>query len=157
VSRWFACHQSIGSNRSPKRPGRRRLFVEELESRALPSTSPVAPLSFATNLQNLKNHALFTSAGPGWQAYLERNGDAILALNTSLPETPASAPAILRLHFVGASPNVRAVGLNATNGSSDFSAHGQARRRFAQVRFQNVYRGIDVVYQQTAQNHLEFS
>ncbi|GEM_PF-7016397 len=108
--------------------------------------------------QGFEANAVFTAQLPGSHVYLQRNGDAVFVPEDVANEGATSATGIWRLHFVGANANVRARGLAAGDGVADFVTVNRARNNgtaFDQVRFRNVYQGIDVVYREN-QNHLEF-
>jgi hypothetical protein len=127
----------------------RRLFdttrrfpsVEELESRSLPAgiswSHPL--LSAAAPADSIRMDV------PGWQVHLQRNADALLVpAGAKLRGTPGLPDGALRLHFLGASPNVRAVTRAQKEG-----------REPERVVFRNLYKGIDVVYREKA-NQLQF-
>ncbi len=124
-------------------------------------------------------NSTFHTQLPGWQVQLQPGGDALLA-----PQSPAGSDAAqpasgipasgIRVHFVGANRNVRAVGLHTRAGIGDFraltaaghksplaplAARGRGVRgeglSYDQVIYKNVYKGIDVLYRER-DHHLEF-
>jgi len=126
------------------RPCRRsRLLVEELERRALPSFTPLAPAE-----------TLFRSEAPGAQIRLRDNGDAVIVPHSTASGAAKQRPGALRLDFVGANSDIRAVGLQPGDGFNDFIASGG--RAYDKVVYRNVYDGIDVLYRQTTDNRFEF-
>jgi VCBS repeat-containing protein len=134
------------SNRSAARKHEvsvRRPLLEELEKRDLPSLTPLAAAE-----------TLFRSAAPGAQIRLRDDGDAVLVPRSTASGGVNHRPGALRLDFVGANSDVRAVGLQRGDGVSDFIALNS--RAYDKVVYRNVYDGIDVLYRQTPENHFEF-
>lgn len=154
LSRWL--HGRTKSNMpavSQSAPRRRPLVIEELESRTLLSASLATPLiGGGANTSAFMPSAVFTAQGPGWQAELQPNADALI----SQPGN-AAADSTLWLHFVGANRFIMPIGRNLANEASNFTTtDGPARdMSFTRVKFRNVYPGIDVVYTEQ-QNHLQF-
>jgi len=145
------------SNATPsqrKPVGRGRMFVEELEPRALPSVNSLLPTTISNQVPAYVANSIFQGHGPGWQVYLQPNADAVLVV----PNPTGSGPSeqVLRLHFLGANKNIQATGLNVGHRPRLFAMNG-SRPAFAQVDFRNVYPGIDVIYQQNSQKHFEYS
>jgi VCBS repeat-containing protein len=154
----LAPSQSISSQRSQRRrPGHNRLIVEELEPRALPSVSPHMPAVMPNAVPAYVANSLFRAQGPGWQVYLQPNADAVLVLPNASSGSSGLPAQMLRLHFIGANTDVHAVGLNVGHHPRFFVTNNGRPSSVAQVGFRNVYPGIDVVYYQNWQKHLEFT
>lgn len=136
------------------------------------------PLAFEPNLGQAGPQVEFLAHGRGYTLLLERDG-AELWFDTdrqkASPERPESnsdrrrgsvvrgpsrvafnirqrSADILRMSFLGASPDSHAAGLGELPGKSNYFIGNDPRRwqrnvpNFARVKFADVYRGIDLVY-----------
>ncbi|WP_447975112.1 DUF7948 domain-containing protein [Nitrospira sp. Kam-Ns4a] len=130
------------------------------------------PLAFEANQGQTDRRVQFFARGRGFRLFLTAP-EAVLAIRqpgTSphpplvpprSPDPPPAAGALLRMQFVGISPAVRIVGTDRLPGRVNYFV-GQDPTRwhtaiptFAKVRYQDLYRGIDLVYDGT-QGHLEY-
>ncbi len=131
------------------------------------------PLSFERNAGQTDASVRFLSRGPGYALFLTGN-EAVLSLekrshpHTKTPQTktpglaslfdrpqgpkPIPAPAAFRMTLAGANPKATVTGLDELPGKSNyFIGNDPAKWRtnvptYAKVKYQNVYRGIDLVY-----------
>jgi hypothetical protein len=126
------------------------------------------PLSFELNAGQTDASVRFLSRGPGYAFFLTGN-EAVLSLEKrSYPQTKTpglaglfdrprspktiSPPAAFRMGLAGANPNATVTGLDELPGKSNyFIGNDPAKWRtnvptYAKVKYQNVYRGIDLVY-----------
>ena len=131
------------------------------------------PLSFELNAGQTDASVRFLSRGPGYALFLTGN-EAVLSLekrshpHTKTPQTktpglaslfdrpqgpkPIPAPAAFRMTLAGANPKATVTGLDELPGKSNyFIGNDRAKWRtnvptYAKVKYQNVYRGIDLVY-----------
>ncbi len=131
------------------------------------------PLSFERNAGQTDASVKFLSRGPGYALFLTGN-EAVLSLakrrapHAKTPQTktpglanlfarpqaqkPISAPAAFRMSLAGANPKATVTGLDVLPGKSNyFIGNDPAKWRtnvptYAKVKYQNVYRGIDLVY-----------
>ncbi len=131
------------------------------------------PLSFERNAGQTDASVRFLSRGPGYALFLTGN-EAVLSLQKrSHPQTktpqaktpglaslfgrprgrkPISPPAAFRMTLAGANPKATVTGLDELPGKSNyFIGKDPAKWRtkvpsYAKVKYQNVYRGIDLVY-----------
>jgi hypothetical protein len=130
----------------------------EVQSRLAASYGKL-PLSFELNAGQTDASVRFLSRGPGYALFLTGN-DAVLSLEkrshpqTKTPQRPKaiSPPAAFRMSLAGANPNATVTGLDELPGKSNyFIGNDPAKWRtnvptYAKVKYQNVYRGIDLVY-----------
>jgi hypothetical protein len=111
------------------------------------------PLSFELNQGQSDARVKFLARGPGYTVFLASD-EAVLALQ---PSATASAgkgekPAVVRLKLVGAERSARVSGEGELPGRSNYFVGNDPQRwhtnipTYAQVRYRNVYRGIDLVY-----------
>ncbi len=131
------------------------------------------PLSFELNTGQTDASVRFLSRGPGYALFLTGH-DAVLSFakrrdpHTTTPQAktpglaslfgkpqakkPISAPAAFRMTLAGANPKATVTGLDELPGKSNyFIGNDPAKWRtnvptYAKVKYQNVYRGIDLVY-----------
>jgi Beta-propeller repeat/HYDIN/CFA65/VesB-like, Ig-like domain len=110
------------------------------------------PLSFELNQGQTDPQVKFLARGAGYTLFLASD-EAVLTLQPS----PASAgkeekPAVVRLRLVGAERNAPVVGEQELAGRSNYFVGNDPRRwrtqipTYAQVRYRNLYPGIDLVY-----------
>lgn len=140
-------------------PTAQRLHLEMLEPRCVPSAgSSVAaayeqlPLSFEPNVGQFAAAGRFFSPGVGYSLLLEDN-QALLAL-----ENPSGQAGVtLTTRFVGANPDARMTALEPQPGVSNYllgSDPGQWHtniQHYAAVKYQGLYRHIDLVYHGTGE------
>ena len=157
---------AVRSNRSP------RPFLELLEDRLAPAsvagTQPQAaygqlPISFEANVGQTDASVQFLAHGSGYALFLTPGG-AVLSLTQ-----PAAAPTglaatltdtvpvettgvALDLNLVGANPQAQVVGQNLLPGTSNYFIGNDPSQwhtniaNYGEVAYQNVYPGINLVY-----------
>ncbi len=129
------------------------------------------PLTFEANRGQADPRARFISRGPGYTTFLTSDG-MVLSMHRAnhASQSPASAKANLRdsssqatlqLRLLGAAANAPVVGENQQAGHANYFI-GNDRSRwhtnvpiFKQVRYKNIYPGIDLVYY-GSQRQLEY-
>jgi Bacterial Ig-like domain (group 3)/Beta-propeller repeat len=182
--------RSLRNPKSPSRvplmrqrgSSRRLLTLERLEDRLClstigldtPLTTPKAavqarlseaygqlPLSFEANQGQTDAQVNFLSRGSGYGLYLTPTA-AVLALNQgSGVGIQASTADVLRMQLISGNPAVRAVGLDAQAGTSNYLIGSDPSQwlanitNFGRVEYQNVYRGVDLIYY-GSQRQLEY-
>ena len=105
------------------------------------------PLSFEVNRGQTDARALFLARGAGYALFLTET-DAVLSLRGRAANTTDA----LRLHWLGANPAPRVAGLKQQTGQSNYLIGDDPTRwhtgitNYAQVRYENLYDGIDLVY-----------
>ncbi len=108
------------------------------------------PLSFERNAGQTDASVRFLSRGPGYALFLTGN-EAVLSLEKRRAKA-ISPPAAFRMSLAGANPNATVTGLDELPGKSNyFIGNDPAKWRtnvptYAKIKYQNVYRGIDLVY-----------
>jgi Beta-propeller repeat len=116
------------------------------------------PLSFEPNLGQTDPEVQFLSRGRGFTLFLTST-EAVLVMRQ-----PASAAGagVFRMQLVGARGQLRARGAQELPGRSSYFVGNDPRRwraavpTYAQVEYQDVYPGIDLVYHGTRQRSLEY-
>src|SRR5437588_4258393 len=118
----------------------RRPLLELLEDRLLPSGTQLSkavldqfgkiPLSFEANQGQTDPQVQFLSRGSGYDATLT-SAEAIFRPQQASMSASASPGQIIRLQFIGANVGAKALGLQEND---------------ARVEYQDVYRGINLVY-----------
>jgi len=115
------------------------------------------PLTFELNQGQADSQVKFVSRGPGYRAYLTSDG-MLLALhggaNASGEKVPgvATRKTAIRLQLVGAAKNPNVVGENLQPGRVNYFLGNNPAKwhrnvpTYGQVRYKNVYPGIDLVY-----------
>jgi len=134
----------------------------------LVETSGRLPLAFEENRGQTDAQVKFLARGKGYTLFLTRD-EAVLRLRTEnqrakgksrrakleglpAPSTQHRVPSVLRLRLAGANPNPRVEGLEELAGKVNyFLGNDPAKWRtnvptYAQVRYQDVWPGIDLVY-----------
>ncbi len=122
------------------------------------SPSPVVayshlPLAFEPNLGQADPRVKFLTRGGGYGLFLTAD-EAVLVLRNSAKSTPRSANrvSVVRMALDGANKRASVGGMDALPGKSNyFLGNDRAKWRqnipqFAQVRYHNIYPGIDLVY-----------
>ena len=165
---------NLASRATPKAPAPVAITRADpaIQSRLAASYGKL-PLSFERNAGQTDASVRFLSRGPGYALFLTGN-EAVLSLekrsypHTKTPQTktpglaslfarprgpqPISAPAAFRMTLAGANPKATVTGLDELPGKSNyFIGNDPAKWRtnvptYAKVKYQNVYRGIDLVY-----------
>src|SRR4029077_8440274 len=130
------------------------------------------PLSFEANRGQTDPKVKFLSRGPGYKLFLLPN-EAVLTLERErrakpakklaafprfpeAPEREASPPEIIRMSLLGAA-NAAVTGVEQMPGKSNYFIGNDPSQwrtnvpNYAKVRYQGVYRGIDLVYHGTGQ------
>jgi hypothetical protein len=106
------------------------------------------PLAFEENVGQTDPQVRFLSRGPGFGLFL--TGDAA-TLSLARPGNPQMRD-VLRLQFQGASPSAQVVGQQELPSRSNYftgsdpTAWHQDVTQYAQVRYQGLYPGVDLVY-----------
>jgi hypothetical protein len=111
------------------------------------------PLSFEANQGQTDTPVKFLARGLGYSVFLTAD-EAVLALQPSAPAATAKGekPAVVRLRLVGAEGNAQVFGERELPGRSNYFLGNNPQRwhthipTYAQVRYREVYRGIDLVY-----------
>ena len=152
--------------------------TSESTKQLLVSAYAKLPLSFEANMGQTDPQVKFLSYGPGSTLFLTST-EAVLVLRklskrtaqgrvnlittpTKLQETEAVPPAVLRMKLLGANPVSQVVGLEELPGKSNYFMGKDPEKwrtnvpRYAKVRYEEVYPGIDVVYYGTDQRQLEY-
>src|SRR5581483_3825427 len=117
------------------------------------------PLTFEANQGQTAPQVKFISRGPGYRAYLTADGMVLSlrssAVNSATPDRSRAARvnrAAIQVRLVGALPNPAVVGQDPQPGRMNYfignDPHKWRRNvpTYGQVRYKNVYRGIDLVY-----------
>ncbi len=130
------------------------------------------PLAFETNQGQTDRRVKFLARSRGFRLFLPAP-EAVLVIRRpepaaqpplatqGAPDPSPAAGALLRMQFVGVSPAVRIVGTDRLPGQVNYFVGKDPTRwhtaipTFAKVRYQALYRGIDLVYDGT-QGHLEY-
>lgn len=133
-----------------------------LNGQTAPSHSPVAgygklPLTFESNRGQAAPQVNFISRGPGYRAYLSGDG-MVLSLRasqvnaTTTHKAPSAKRASIQFQLLGSAPNPHVVGENQQPGVVNYFIGNDPTRwqrnvpTYGQVRYRNVYPGIDLIY-----------
>jgi hypothetical protein len=116
------------------------------------------PLSFEANHGQTDPQVKFLARGSGYTLFLAST-EAVLALShpdvdrvADARETRILEPDVVRMHFVDANAVARVSGLDEFPGKSHYFIGNDPRNwrvnipRYAKVRYEQIYPGIDVVY-----------
>ena len=116
------------------------------------------PMTFELNQGQSASHVQFISRGPGYHAYLT-NGSMVLSLRSTSNQAlgsnrtaAASKRSSIQLRLVGAASNPSAIGEDLQPGRVNYFIGNNPDRwrrnvpTYGQVRYKNVYPGIDLVY-----------
>lgn len=113
------------------------------------------PMSFELNRGQTDPRVKFLARGPGYTLFLTSDA-AVLALqeNHSVQAGDSSPPPdrVVRLRLVDANPAVGLSGEEELSGQSNYFLGNDPRRwrthipTYAQVRYRNMYRGVDLLY-----------
>src|SRR5229473_8563906 len=131
------------------------------------------PLSFEANHGQTDPKVKFLSRGPGYKLFLLPH-EAVLMLQKErhakpakrlgalpgfpeAPEREVSPPDTIRMSLLGAAANAAVTGIDEMPGKSNYFIGNDPSRwrtnvpNYAKVRYQGVYRGIDLVYHGSGQ------
>ena len=111
------------------------------------------PLIFESNQGQSDSKVKFLSRGSGYGLFLAEN-EVVLALEQSASSTRHSAGrvSVVRMALDGANANSRILGADPLPGKSNYLIGNDPAKwqrnvpQFAQVRYEDVYHGIDLVY-----------
>lgn len=129
-----------------------RLFLECLEERATPSGTTAygqVPLSFEVNQGQTDPRVNFLARGSGYALFLTPGG---ATLNLQRAADPAAGGDVVQLSLVGTNANAPAQGQNPLPGVANYLVGNDPSQwhtnvpTYAQVAYQNIYPGVDVVY-----------
>ena len=142
----------------PVRPG-----VERLEDRTLLNGTSLGagygqvPMSFEPNVGQTNSQVGFLSHGSGYTLFLNA-GDAVLSLQpgqtgvSSVSQAVSQASSVIQMKLVGANPAAAGTGLDQQASVSNYYLGNNSSQwhtnvpNFAQVQYQDVYNGVDLVY-----------
>ena len=116
------------------------------------------PLSFEANHGQAAQDVKFLSRGRGYGLFLTPTGATVSTRGAAPSTEPAAA---MHMHFVGSNPAVRVVGKGPLPGVSNyFIGRDPAKWRtrvphYAQVRYEEIYPGINVVFYGNDEGRLE--
>jgi len=134
-----------------------------LNGQNAPPHSPVAgygslPLTFESNRGQAAPQVSFISRGQGYRAYLTGNG-MILSLRAGEVNTSSTTHKIsnvkratIQFQLLGSAPNPKVVGENQQPGVVNYFIGNDPTRwhrnvpTYGQIRYRNVYPGIDLIY-----------
>jgi uncharacterized repeat protein (TIGR01451 family) len=131
-------------------------FVSSRTATNSPSQQQVfanLPLIFESNQGQTDSQVKFLSRGSGYGLFLTAN-EAVLTLQHSAPSTEHSAGqvSVLRMALDGANADAQILGTDPLPGKSNYLMGNDPSKwhrnvpQFAQVHYDNVYPGIDLVY-----------
>lgn len=124
---------------------------------ATPTTLHDLPLRFERNDGQTDARVKFVSRGTGYTLFLAPD-EALLTLRAPHEQTSNA----LRLELLGANPSPRVDGERQLAGTANYLIGKDPTRwhtripTYAQVRYRDVYPGIDLVYYGTTQRQLEY-
>jgi hypothetical protein len=153
-----AVDSSIGSVPAPSRAAHaRHPATGSADLTAVPTDFSRLPLTFEANRGQADGQVQFLARESGYTVFLTGTG-AVLAL---APNPTTKQGNLLRLNFTGANPAAQAVGLDEQPGKVNY-LHGNDPTKwqvnvptFAQIQYQGIYPGIDLVYY-GSQQQLEY-
>ena len=109
------------------------------------------PLAFEANQGQSDSQVKFLSRGAGYSLFLTP-AEAVLTLQPSAVRTQHSAAAVLRMKLLNADRKAVVSGQDELPGKSNYFIGNDPKkwhadvRRYARVRYANVYPGVDLVY-----------
>src|SRR5262245_44724759 len=121
-------------------------FATGLEAQNVMERYGKLPLHFEANTGQTNHEVKFLSRGRGYSVFLTST-EAVLALKTA--STPA--PAVVTMRLVGAKPG-RITGVEELPGKANYFIGNDPTKwranvpTYAKVHYENVYRGIDLIY-----------
>ena len=167
---WLRESLGLGSRSVQMRPNYRKaghcsgpLSLELLEDRTLLNGTSLGasygqvPLSFEPNFGQTDSQVSYLSHGSGYTLFLNSH-EAVLSLQpgqtdaSSVSQANSQAPSVLQMELVGANSAAIATGLERQASISNYFLGNNASQwytnvpNFAQVQYQNVYSGVDLVY-----------
>jgi YD repeat-containing protein len=116
------------------------------------------PLAFEPNVGQTDSRVQFLSRGPGYALFL--TGDSAVVRLARPGNSGASD--VLKEQFVGANPSAPVVGEQPLSSRSNYFTGSDPRawhtnvEQYAQVRYRNLYPGIDALYYGNSQRQLEY-
>jgi hypothetical protein len=146
----------------------RRLLSAAAMSSALLDGYGQMPLSFEHNQGELDGRADFLARGSGYSLFLGKGGKATLSLQANSEKgdaaeqlASAAQSAVLQMRLLGGDMNVSAAGADALPGKVNSFIGDSSQWRtdiptFSSVAYDDIYRGIDLVYYGTNQRQLEY-
>ena len=105
------------------------------------------PLSFETNRGQTDPRVQFVSRGPGYNVYFTKEETVMTLKDTN------TSNAVVRMKFVGGNTSASASPLEALSNTSNYFIGNDSSKwvtgvaQFSKLRYENVYPGIDVLYQ----------
>ena len=146
-----------GAGRTPASPSV-AATVDQATAARVRGILATLPLSFEPNFGQTDPAVQFVSRGRGFTLFLTST-EAVLVL-----QQPAAAAGagVFRMRLVGARGQLHARGTQELPGRSSYFVGNDPRRwrsavpTYAQVEYQDVYPGIDLVYHGTHQRSLEY-
>jgi hypothetical protein len=123
-----------------------------------PPVQQRSPVSFEANVGQTDAQVHFLTRGAGYDLYLTSTEAVVRMGNTDT----ADAPSVVRMQYLGANPAPEVSGrielatkVNYFHGR-DSSQWQSGVSTFAQVEYQNLYTGINLVYYGNSQDELEY-
>jgi hypothetical protein len=119
------------------------------------------PLSFESNQGQTDARVNFLSHGQGYTLFLTPT-EAVLDMRPPPGNDPSTADEVATVQLVGGNPGAQPVGLDRLPGVSNYligndpSQWRTAVPNYAQVEYQDVYPGVNLVYYGNNQQHLEY-
>jgi hypothetical protein len=119
------------------------------------------PLSFEVNQGQTDRQVKFLSRGRGYALFLTGD-EAVLTLQTAGEKVPGSPESVLRMRLVGANANATVTGGDELPGKTNYFVGNDPRKwstdvpNYAQVKYQNSYPGVDLVYYGNQGGQLEY-
>jgi hypothetical protein len=110
-----------------------------------------APLSFEANQGQADSRINFLSRGPGYTILLAPT-EAALMLRNQKAAVPKDESEVVCMKLVGANPKSKGVPTDPIPGKINYFIGNDPKRRrkniptYAGVKYENVYRGVDLVY-----------
>lgn len=109
------------------------------------------PLSFEPNQGQTDSRVKFLARGSNYTLFLTAH-DAVLALRNGKAGQKSSTAAVVRLRLLGSTPSANVTGQSRLGGYSNYLLGNNPQNwhtnipNYAQVRYHQIYRGIDLVY-----------
>jgi hypothetical protein len=109
------------------------------------------PINFEPNLGQTDERVKFLARGHGYALFLT-DREAVLSLQKNGKDQGRDKRAVVRMRIDGAKPAPQAVGLDPTEGKSNYFIGNNAEKwqtdlpNYEKVKYESVYDGIDLVY-----------